>query len=62
MIDNPGKFRSIIIDRKKRDHTKETFIIGDKLSPSVILLGVQIEDKLNFSLHSNNICRSAAYL
>ena len=60
IIVNPGKFQSIIIDKKKQDHTKETFKIGDKViesSPSVKFLGVQIGDKLNFNLH---ICRSAA--
>ena len=63
IIVNPGKFQSIIIDKKKQDHTKETFEIGDKVikaSPSVKLLGVQIDDKLNFNLHITNICRSAA--
>ena len=63
MIVNPGKFQSIIIDKKKQDHTKETFEIGDKVietSPSVKLLGIQIDDKLNFNLHITNICRSAA--
>ena len=37
--------------------------LGDKIikaSPSVNLLGVQIDDQLNFSLHVSNICRSAA--
>ena len=60
IIVNPGKFQSIIIDKKKQDHTKETFRIGDKViesSPSVKFLGVQIGDKPNFNLH---ICRSAA--
>ena len=63
IIVNPGKFQSIIIDKKKQDHTKETFEIGDKVikaSPSVKLLGVQIDDKLNFNLHITNICRTAA--
>ena len=63
MIVNPGKFQSIIIDKKKQDHTKETFVIGDKVieaSPSVKLLGVLIDEKLNFNLHITNICRSAA--
>ena len=49
MIVNPSKFQSIIIDKKKQDHTKETFETGDKVieaSPSVKLLGVQIDDKL----------------
>ena len=60
MIVNPGKFQSIIIDKKKQDHTKETFEIGDKVievSPSVKLLGVQIDDKLNFNLLITNIYR-----
>ena len=63
MIVNPGKFQSIIIDKKKQYHTKETFEIGDKVieaSPSVKLCGVQIDDKLNFNLHITNICRPAA--
>ena len=68
MIVNPGKFQSIIIDKKKQDHKKEIFEIGDKIieaSTSVKLLGVQIDDKLNFNLHITNlinlhICRSAA--
>ena len=58
MIVNPGKFQSIIIDKKKQDHAKETFEIGDKVieaSSSVKLLGGQIDDKLNFSLHITNI-------
>ena len=63
MIVNPGKSQSIIIDKKKQDHTKETFEIGDKVaeaSPSVKLLGVQIDDKFNFNLHITNICGSSA--
>ena len=62
MIVNPGKFQSIIIDKRKQDHTKETFEIGDKIedSPSIKLLGVLIDDKLNFNLRITNICRSAA--
>ena len=61
MIVNPGKFQSIIIDKKKQYHTKETFEIEDKvIEASVKLLGVQIDDKLNFILHITNICRSAA--
>ena len=58
MIVNPGKFQSIIIDKRKQDHTKETFEIGDKVieaSPSVKLLGVQIDDKLNFNLQFQSV-------
>ena len=50
-------------DKKKEDYTKETFETGDKTieaSPSVKLLGVQIDYKLNFNLRITNICRSAA--
>ena len=46
MIVNPDKFQSIITDKKRQDHTKETFEIGDH--------------KLNLNLHCTNICRSAA--
>ena len=57
MIIRPGKFQFIIIDKKKQNHTKETFKIGDKVievSLSVNLLGVQIDNKLNFNLHITN--------
>ena len=63
MIVNLGKFQSIIIDKMKQDHTKETFEIGDKVieaSRSVKLLGVKIDDKRNFNLRITNICRNAA--
>ena len=63
MMVNPAKFQTIIIDKKKKCHTNETLKIGDKIikaSSSVKLLGVQIDDQLNFNLHISNICRSAA--
>ena len=63
MIVNPGKFQSIIIDKKKQDNRKEIFENGDKVieaSPSVKLLGAQIDDKLIFNPHITNICRTAA--
>ena len=45
MMVNPGKFQAIIIDKKKKCHTKETLEIGNKTiktSSFVKLLGVQI--------------------
>ena len=63
LIASPGKFQLSIIDKKKQDHTKETFESGDKAieaSPSIKLLRVQIDDELNFNLHITNICRSTA--
>ena len=47
MIANSHIFKLIIIDKKKWDHTKETFEIGNKVieaSTSVKLLGVQIDN------------------
>ena len=52
---NPGKFQAIIIDKKKKCHTNETLKIRDKIitaSLCVKLLDVQIDDQLNFNLHS----------
>ena len=63
MIVNPGKFQGIIIDKKKQNHTAEYISIDQKnikTSSSVKLLGVHIDDKLNFNLHITKICRSAA--
>ena len=63
MMVNPGKFQAIIIDKKKKCHTKETLKIGDKIikaSSSVKLLRVHVDDQLNFNLHISNIYRSAA--
>ena len=63
MIVNPDKFQVIIIDKKKGDHTNENAVINDKqikTVPSVELLGIQLDDNLNFSPHTSNICKSAA--
>ena len=63
MIVNPGKFQGIIIDKKKQNHTAEYISIDQKnikTSSSLKLLGVHVDDKLNFNLHITKICRSAA--
>ena len=63
MIVIPGKFKGIIIDKKKQNYTAEYISIDQKnkkTSSSVKLLGVHIDDKLNFNLHITEICRSAA--
>ena len=55
--------QGIIIDKKKQNHTAEYISINQKnikTSSSVKLLGVHIDDKLNFNLHITKICRSAA--
>ena len=63
MIVNPDKFQVIIIDKKEGDHTNENVVIDNKqikTVPSVELLGIQLDDKLSFSPHISNICKSAA--
>ena len=63
MMVNPDKFQVIIIDKKKGDHTNENEIIDNKqikTVTSVELLGIQLDDKLNFNPHISNICKSAA--
>ena len=56
------KDQGIIIDIKKQNHTAEYISIDQKniKTSSVKLLGVHIDDKLNFNLHITKICRSAA--
>ena len=58
MIVNLDKFQVIIIDKKKVDYTNENVVIDNKqikTVPSVELLGIQLDDKLNFSPHMANI-------
>ena len=62
-IVNPDKFQVIIIVKKKGDHTNENVVIDNKqikTVPSVELLGIQLDDQLNFIPHISNICKSAA--
>ena len=63
MIVNPGNFQGIIIDKKKLNYAAEYISIDQKnmkTSSSVKLLGVHIDDKLNFNVHITKICRSEA--
>ena len=63
MVVNPDKFQAIILDKRKRDHTDEHITVDNqqiKVVSSVKLLGLQLDDKLNFNLHISNICKSAA--
>ena len=63
MIVNPDKFQVTIIDKKKGDQTNENAVIDNKQIknlPSVELLGIQLGDKLNFSPHISNTCKSLA--
>ena len=60
MIVNPGKFRAIILDKKKNNHTQEIIKIDKRVKSSVKLLGVQTDAELNFNLNIANICKSTA--
>ena len=63
MIINPDKFQAILIDGKKSSLTEISLTIDNqtiKLVPSVELLRIHLDDKLNFNLHISNIFRSAA--
>ena len=63
MIVNPDKYQANITDRKKFNLTNVLLTIDNqtiKSVPSVELLGIYLDDKLNFNLHISNICRSAA--
>ena len=54
---------AIILDKRKRDHTDEHITADNqqiKVVSSVKLLGIQLDEKLNFNLHISNICKSAA--
>ena len=63
MIVNPNKFETILLNKSKSSHFEEiTNIENEKIeTPSVVkLLGIEINNKLNFTNHINTICRSAA--
>ena len=63
MIVNPEKFQAIILNKEKHDYSNETIKFDNKtieIVSFVRLLGVQLDDKFNFSFHVNNICKSAA--
>ena len=63
MIINPDKFQAIVLDKKKSNLTNIPLTVDNqtiKSVPSVELLGIHLDDKLNFNLHISNICRSAA--
>ena len=63
MIIKLDKFQAIILVKKKYNLKNIPLTIDNetiKSVPSVELLGIHLDDKLNFNLHISNICRSAA--
>ena len=52
----------MLLGKRKSDNTNQRIAVDNqniKVASSVELLGIQIDDKLNFNLHINNICSSA---
>ena len=63
MIVNPDKFQAIVLNKKRSDLTNTNFQVDNQVIKSVSsveLLGIQIDDKLNFNLHISKICEFAA--
>ena len=63
MIVNPDKFQAIIFDKHKGNHTNQNKNFDQKEIKAVSkvkLLGIEIDDKLNFNHHINSICKSAS--
>ena len=63
MVANPDKFQAITLDKRQSDHTKERITADNqqiKTVSSVKILGLQLNDELNFNLHISNICKSTA--
>ena len=63
MIANPGKFKAIVLSKNNIDTVGTKFQIRENViysSDKVDLLGIAIDDQLNFESHISEICRKAA--
>ena len=62
MLANPSKFQSIILT-KSNEHINSEVQINNQIintNNSVVLLGVEIDDKLTFQSHISKLCRKSA--
>ena len=61
MIVNPDKFQAMVLGRHKQKETINLTINGAEIKGqnSITLLGVQIDNKLNFDNHISNACKKA---
>ena len=63
MIINLDKFQAIVLDKCRASNNEVKFIIGleqIQAIPSVDILGIMIDDKLNFNLYIDKICLKLA--
>ena len=62
-IVNPDKFQVIVHNKRKSSNIEVKFNIGSEqiqAVPSLDILGITIDDKLNFNLHIDKICLKSA--
>ena len=62
MIANPDKFKAIVLGKSNLKSNDVTINVGNlnvKPDASVKLLGLQIDDKLNFRAYIQNLCKKA---
>ena len=53
--------QAIVLDKRRTSNTEAKFIIGleqIQVVPSVDILSVTIDDKLNFNWHIEKVCKS----
>ena len=63
MIANPDKFHSIILSKNRIDTSDLKVKVGNKVIKSeanVKLLGVKIDNELNFNSHVSDLCKNAS--
>ena len=63
MFGNRDKFKAFVIDKRRTNYTNERIQISNEdiqIVPSVKLLGITIDDRLNFNEQISSICKSAA--
>ena len=61
---NPGKFQAVVIDRfGKKENKQEMVIEYQKITSehSVWLLGIEIDNQLNFDNHVSKLCKKAGF-